>query len=449
MWALYISAYALFASALEIPTAVVSLGLLGAPLRPLLGELFSGGITRTSLALLVFTTIPVAIVLLFGLVRHRREIQLSLEFARRFGLMPRDDAPLSMSRRFRSSEDYAALMLAHFTASRGIIASFADDSMGDTIVHRILPGGSDAVTAVVESAGRLGIRKLATDGAAAKLVEQVEWLRTHAGRLPLAPVTAGGWNGRRFHYDMPFSIAARDFYEVIHTSAVERSIQTLDAIVDTMSAFHQATGTGDAEEDLVTSYLDRKAQGNAREVLAFANGVIPREYTINGAAYTLDEWECLLDPAWLRAQISRRGTATIHGDLTIENIIVSAEAPGWYLIDPNPVNLFDTPMIDWAKLMQSLNLGYETMNRGNVCTVNGAALRLVLTRSNAYAILYEHLCARLRSQVGVDGMREIAFHEIVNYLRLIPYKIRSAPQKGLAFFACASVLLRRYRESIA
>jgi hypothetical protein len=450
MWAAYLSAYGLFAAALGVPTAAVSLGLLGAPLRPLLGELFAGGVSRTGFALFVFTTIPVAIVLLFGVVRHRRDIRTSLEFARRFGLMPRADAPLSMSRRFRSSEDYAALMLAHFTASRGIIASFADDSMRDTIVHRILPGGSDAVTAVVESGGRLGIRKLATGDAATKLEEQVEWLRAHASQLPLPPIIADAWNGRRFHYDMPFSIAARDFYEVIHTSDIERSAHTLRMIIDEMAAFHCDTATGVAGEDRVLSYLDRKVQRNARNVLAFASGVLSREYTINGVPYSLDEWSCLLDPEWLRAQISRTDTAVIHGDLTIENIIVSPEEPpGWYLIDPNPVNLFDTPMIDWAKLMQSLNLGYETMNRGTVCGLSGNALRLVFTRSNAYAVLYERVCESLHAHVGDDGMREIAFHEIVNYLRLIPYKMRNAPQKGLAFFACASVLLRRYRESIA
>jgi hypothetical protein len=447
MWALYLSAYSLFAVALDVPTAVIGLGLLGAPLRPLLGELFSGGVTRTGLALLAFTTIPVVIVLLFGVVRHRREIRTSLGFVRRFGLIPRSDTPLSMSRRFRSSSDYAALMLAHFTASRGIIASFADDSMGDAIVHRILPGGSEAVTAVVESGGRFGIRKLATDAAAAKLVEQAAWLRTYRSDLPLPPIISDAWNGPRYHYDMPFSIAARDFYDVIHTSNGERSVYTLQAIVEAIGAFHARTAGGEVDDETLDKYLDRKVQANAREVLAFASGALEREYTINGEAYSLEEWQCLLDPDWLRAQITHRATSVIHGDMTIENIVVSPEEPmGWFLIDPNPVNIFNTPLIDWAKLMQSLNLGYETMNRGAAPAIDGSALRVAFTRSNAYAQLHEWLRERLLSRLGEDVMREIAFHEIVNYLRLIPYKIRIAPQKGLTFFACASVLLRRYRE---
>ena len=44
-------------------------------------------------------------------------------------------------------------------------------------------------------------------------------------------------------------------------------------------------------------------------------------------------------------------------------------------------------------------------------------------------------------------MREVAFHELVHYLRLIPYKIRTDPQKGVTFFACAALLLRQYRAS--
>jgi hypothetical protein len=99
--------------------------------------------------------------------------------------------------------------------------------------------------------------------------------------------------------------------------------------------------------------------------------------------------------------------------------------------------------------MQSLNLGYEAMNRGSAFAMSGSDLRLTLARSNAYAQLHDRFVDLLCTHFGPDGMREIAFHELVNYLRLLPYKIRNAPSQGLTFFACASYLLRRYRESDA
>src|SRR6185295_690145 len=178
--------------------------------------------------------------------------------------------------------------------------------------------------------------------------------------------------------------------------------------------------------------------------------VLPEEYSINGEAYRLSEFQCLSDKEWLRKQIHSRDTCVVHGDLTIENIVATmGDSRAWYLIDPNPTNLFDSPLLDWAKLMQSLNLGYEVLNRGVSSSVSGGAVRIPFVRSNAYAHLHAELRELLLARLGKEGMREVAFHELVHYLRLIPYKIRSDGQKGVTFFACAAVLLRRYRESDA
>jgi hypothetical protein len=448
MWSLYFSAYWLFARALGSSVAQVSLLLLGAPLRPLMSEMLAGGVSRTSLALVVFTSVPVGVVILYGFIRQRREIQKSLGFARRFGLLPAELSGSTVARRFRNSGDYAALMAAHFTATRQIVSAFAGDGMEDVIVHRILPGGSDAVTAVVEVQGELTIRKLATADAGRKLSVQVSWLRTHASSLPLPEVLAERWFRERFHYDMPYILDARDFYDVIHTSPIENSRVILQSVVDEMAAFHALHDSGEAPAAIVDQYLERKVRANAREVVAYARGLVEPDYTINGDFYRLSDWNCLLDMQWLREQVRNRGTTVIHGDLTIENVIVSPRHDKrWYLIDPNPANIFHSPLIDWAKLMQSLNLGYESMNRGSAAAIVGSDVRLLMARSNAYAQLHEHLGTLLCAHVGAHGMREIAFHELVNYLRLLPYRIRNAPGQGLAFFACASLLLRRYRES--
>jgi hypothetical protein len=450
MWSLYLSAYWLFARALGSSLAQVSLLLLGAPLRPLIRELLSGGLSRTSLALVLFTSIPVGVVIFYGFIRQRREIQKSLGFARRFGLVPAELSRSSIARRFRNSGDYAALMAAHFTATRQIVSVFAGEGMEDVIVHRILPGGSEAVIAVVEVHGELSIRKLATAGAGEKLRAQVSWLREHAEELPLPEVLAEHRHGERFHYDMPYTLTARDFYDVIHTSPIERSRDVLQSIVDEMTAFHARHHVGAASAAVVDHYLERKVRANTRDVLAYARGMVEQEYTINGDDYRLSEWNCLLDMKWLREQVRSRDMAVIHGDLTIENIIVSPRhAMQWYLIDPNPANIFDTPLIDWAKLMQSLNLGYEAINRGSAVTRHGHDLRLALARSNAYAQLHDHLCTVLGVQLGPSAMREVAFHELVNYLRLLPYRIKNSPIQGLTFFACTSLLLRRYREANA
>jgi hypothetical protein len=450
MWALYLSSYNLFAMSMSVPTIGVALDLLGAPLRPLAAGIVDQGASGMGMALFVFTSLPVALVLAYGLVRHRRAISEAVEIVRRLGASPESDALMSMSERFRNRGDFAALLSARFAASREIIASFADESMGEVVVHRILPGGSEAVTAVVETHGSLSIRKVATGRAAEKLTEQVQWLRRYASDLPVPPVIGESWYDSRFHYDMPFNLSASDFYEVIHAVPIERSENILREIVREVDRFHTASCTGSADEAAIRAYLERKVVDNVREILAFASEFLPEEYSINGEPHRLSEFQCLSDREWLRDQIRSRGTCVVHGDLTIENIVATpGQSQSWYLIDPNATNLFDTPLLDWAKLMQSLHLGYEALNRGASCSVSGGAVRIPFVRSSAYARLHGELRELLLPRLRQEGMREVAFHELVHYLRLIPYKIRSDPQKGLTFFVCAAVLLRRYRESDA
>ena len=388
-------------------------------------------------------------VLLYGAVRRHRHIVRSVRFAWRFGFDPVDGARHARDR-FQSRADFAAFLGAHFSCPRHIVSDFGLNGLGDAVVHRLLPGGSDALTALVESGDRLTIRKFATGGAAVRLKIQADWLRAYRQHLPLAEVTAEFGDAESYRYDMPYILSARDFYEVIHTTPVETSARVVSEIVAAIARLH-GEAAAIAPPATIDAYLEQKAMANVREILAYAELLLDSpDYTINDQSYRLAEWDVLLDPTWLRSQISHPATGLIHGDLTIENIIICPErAEGWYIIDPNPDNIFQSPLIDWAKLMQSLNLGYEGLNRTNASTIQGTAIKLFLTKSAAYDRLHAHLETLLEERFGGGIMQEIAFHELVNYLRLTPYKIRQGQQKAVTFFACASLLLRRYRERVA
>jgi hypothetical protein len=103
-------------------------------------------------------------------------------------------------------------------------------------------------------------------------------------------------------------------------------------------------------------------------------------------------------------------------------------------------------LIDWAKMMQSLNLGYEGLNRAAPVTIADNAIRLTVAKSHAYQILHDLFLDVMVKKFGAEALREIYFHELVNYMRLTPYKIRQNPEKGMTFFACSSILLAQYIE---
>ncbi|BBF93849.1 lysylphosphatidylglycerol synthase transmembrane domain-containing protein [Blastochloris tepida] len=454
MWAVYLLSYLLFARAVEAGFVEATYLLLGSPLSsPIL--LLAGHNLDNDLALglllVAYTSLPIAAVIIYGLVRDRPAIVGAMQAAHRYGFIGGELYRIVSTDKFRRASDYELFLTALFGDEHHLVSDFGLSALDDAVVHRLLHGGSDAITAVVESDGRLIIRKFAVCDAAEKLSVQAAWLNAHRGRLRTVDILEEHKGQQFYRYDMPYLIEANDFYDVIHMLPIERSAAILDDVIGQLDAFHRAHDAGIAGAEQVDRYLAVKAAGNARIILDFARTFLSGPvYTINETAYSLADWARLADPDWLRTQIADRRTTVLHGDLTIENIIVRLDgAQSWYLIDPNPDNVFNSPLIDWAKMMQSLNLGYEGLNRALPVTVTDNAIRLTVTKSHAYELLHERFVAVMRERFGAEGLREIHFHELINYMRLTPYKIRQNPEKGMTFFACSSILLNRYVERYA
>lgn len=445
MWGTYLAAYAAFARATGYPLAAVGATLVDNPLQSLLDRSREMGS-----AIILFTSIAALLILVLGLAIDWRGVEASVARVRRLGLPLLSSVDPALRTAFVDRADYGAMLRAHFTDTDPVVADFGRHGLGAAIVHRILPGGSDAITAVVEVDTRFGIRKFATGAGADKLVDQARWLDAHARDLPLAAIVGRHGDGRGFRYDMPYHAGARDLYEVVHTAPPAMCVDLLEAVVSGMSRHHIASAAGPCSAEALDRYVDEKIVANAHLALDFARLQLPDDYRINGQPFSMDEWAPLLDRTWLLSCLGSTGTAAIHGDLTFENIIICPDrAPGWYLIDPNPANLFDSPLIDWAKLMQSLHLGYETLNRGTPARVRNGDITLLLAQSNVYADLHAAYLELLSHRHDAAAMREIHLHEIANYLRLLPYKIRNDPDRAMSFFACAALLLRRFAGGAA
>lgn len=443
MWTAYLFAYALLAAAIGMDLPSVTVTLLASPFSPLLG------MPSFASDLALVTSLTAILILVAGLLADAVGMRDTIRSL--FGLcMPKAQLQLALSgHSFAEPTDYGAILDAHFTGRASTVAHFGLYGLDGAIVRHLLPGGSDAITAVVDTDQGLAIRKFANGDAGRRLQDQVRWLGDHKDELPLAEVVSQRRFASKFHYDMPFLSSARDLYDAVHIMPPADSRRLLEDVVGHVGRWHANHAAGACPDEALSAYIDRKIIGNARAALDFARARLPESYRINGVAHGLGEWDCLLDGAWAGAQMPSRATGVIHGDLTIENIIVCPERPrGWYLIDPNPGNLFDTPLIDWSKLMQSLNLGYEALNRGTPARVQGDEIDVMFHRSRVYSDLHSGLREQLRERLGADGLRQVAFHEIVNYLRLIPYKIRQNPAAAMTFFASASLLLRRYKDGL-
>lgn len=59
----------------------------------------------------------------------------------------------------------------------------------------------------------------------------------------------------------------------------------------------------------------------------------------------------------------------------------------------------------------------------------------LFTKSNIYYKLFEKYVEYLREKFGKEGLRSIFFHEIIHWLRLMPYKINKIGENSLLFYA--------------
>lgn len=447
MWAAYGASYAVFAHAVNQPTFDVTYSLLGLPLSTAVKHVNVGRDTA-ALALLVFVTAPVVGVLVYGIFKQYPRIMRVLTRGGRYAWNGALQDSLVVKGRFRTDDEYGYFLASLFSGNNQVATTFGLQAIDDGAVAKLFSGGSDAITALVDVQGKLAIRKFAVGAAGEKLKGQHDWLLLHkrASELPLVDILRERPKDGCYHYDMPLVVPASDFYDFIHTAPIAESRRILTEVCAAVTAFHERHETQQADEGVVRKYLEGKVVANVKAIIDFAKPLLGTDgFTINGQGHSLHEWSHLLDIDWLSKQIERRAMTVVHGDLTIENVIVAlGRQPDWYIIDPNPDNIFNTRLIDWAKLMQSVHLGYEGLNRSFACNLDGTSIRIAFTKSQAYNDLHALIEHEIRARFGEQGLREVYFHELVNYLRLTPYKIRQDPKKGLCFFACTCVLLGRY-----
>lgn len=447
MWGFYGLSFLVLAEAAGLGLQQVFRGLVGSPLLPMVVPLLQQG-GDAGLVLVAFSFAPALLFLAYVGAKQQLGVSLwpTVSWMQEPSLYS-GSAPRSKSR-FRDAEHYRDFLDRRFQSTTDLVSDFEGNAIRDIVVQRMLRGGSDALTVMVQLQDQLCIRKYASGAAADKLEAQCAWLERHSNRLPTVRIRERARSGPRFFYDMEYSATSRDLFDAIHIYGVDQSWGVLSDVLETMDGFHRGTAQGDASEACTARYAAEKVSANLRAIKAAAPEFFERQaVSVNGQAFDLPLLDRFAADDFVPRRLARRGTATIHGDLTIENILTDPARPaGWFLIDPNAGNVFESPLLDYAKILQSLHLGYESLNRDLSCSFDGHALDFPNTRSAQYATLYDRTSQWLRDRFGEDGLREARLHEIVHYFRLTPYKFRKGRKPGLVFLGCLCLLVQQYQD---
>mgnify|MGYP000881520953 CR=1 FL=1 len=350
---------------------------------------------------------------------------------------------------FKNFDEYRVFLNSHFSCADTAIESLGKSTFDGSQIVRVFHGGSDAITALIQKNENLVIRKFGKGSSASKLNDQVQWLKSakREGIVPVANIEHTFQSDTVFYYEMAYEAGAVDMWEYLHTLDEAKSKEILDSVFTKISAHHSKYLNGPQRPDLLEQYFKIKVFPHVGMIRDFVSQYFDLEsFQVNGTSYSFNEWDFLLNPN-IFSKFTRLTQTNIHGDLTIENIIAfSKQNNFWYFIDPNPDSVFKVDAMDWGKLFQSLNLGYEFLNRGVDARIDRYGISFFSPKTGRFDVLFNYFKSRLTEQHGEQAVKEAYLHEIIHYLRLIPYKLKKDPESGLVFFGCTCLLIRKYRE---
>lgn len=312
----------------------------------------------------------------------------------------------------------------------------------DISIIRDYSAGSNATTMLCTDGRNTFFRKYAFGQDGDKLYDQINWIENYKDVLALPDILKQGKDDLCCYYDMPYSVNAVGMFEYVHSMPIAHSWNMIQRVLESLENSIYLLDVHLGDRDTLCAYIRNKVTKNL-ETIRNAGGIKRLEkypeLVINGVKYrNLSCYEKYLTEEYLLQIFEQDSCAVIHGDLTIENIIckrTEGEQDDFYIIDPNTGNIHNSPNLDYAKLLQSIHGGYEFLMSTRNVSVSGNRIDFLFTKSQVYSELHSMLQTYLTEKFGEKTTRSIYFHEMIHWLRLMPYKLEKDENRALIFYA--------------
>lgn len=299
--------------------------------------------------------------------------------------------------------------------------------------------GSNATTMLCTDGKKTFFRKYSFGKDSEKLYEQILWLQAHEKNLPLTDVLNIKKGEGYCSYDMTYVKEAISCFNYVHSVPINIGWEIIERALNTLNDNLYNKNLRKSDFITIDKYIESKVINNIKKIEngQYIKNLLKYDYLIiNGKKYhNLSYFKKYFTKDYLEDIFKNDMYSDIHGDLTIENIICITGKNDFYIIDPNTGNLHDSPNLDYAKLLQSLHGGYEFLMNTKSVEVNQNNINYLFTKSVIYDELYMRYRNYLYKKFDKEKVRSIFFHEIIHWLRLMPYKIEKNAQRSVLFYA--------------
>lgn len=310
------------------------------------------------------------------------------------------------------------------------------------LIIRDYSAGSNATTMLCMNNGKNFFRKYAFGADGDKLYQQIEWLQRFKDIIPLPDIMQYQKQDNFCYYDMPYDSQAVGLFDYAHSMPKENAWKFIKKATECLEKSLYKVNQRPADKATIDEYIKSKVNKNLDKIMNAKYLKRLMEYDdiiINGRSFhNLPYYLQYLSEEHLYDIFKNDTYSEIHGDLTIENIICTRNADGeddFYIIDPNTGNVHDSSNLDYGKLLQSIHGGYEFLMATKNVSIERNRINFVFTKSEAYTYLYDMLDKYMREHFAKERVKSIYYHEIIHWLRLMPYKIEKNGKRVLLFYA--------------
>lgn len=349
----------------------------------------------------------------------------------------------------KESHSYEKILNHFFTGNKNI--NFLNNLILDEKmpIVRDLGGGSSSYTILSKENNKNIVRKWSPPVSAQKLEIQYEFIKSQNSKyLPKLYAHKKIHKQNTFYYDMHFYENYQKGFDYIHNNSEVDCKKLLSNLANYILDFKKAETK--INKEITKKYVTEKLFNNI-ESLSKKNTIINNflryeNFYLNGKEYfNYNKIKNILDlnKEKLYDDLSKYPSELCHGDVTIDNLLVSGPEV-FKIVDPN-FNFLNSPLIDFGKLKQSLNSGYEFLLLNKEFNLKDNSLNFNFNKSERYEELNKYLDSILLDKFD-DSKRAILIHEAIHYARLLLYKDNIDPNKTLIYLTTMLKILNEYVE---
>lgn len=350
------------------------------------------------------------------------------------------------------TQDLGSFLDAFFTNNSlsRIMHRFEVDNSSKLV--RYFKGGSSAVTALVHENNSFLVRKITPIQYKYKLESQYNWLKEKRSLKKIVNVIGQDTTNDYYKIDLEFNEDYQPFFDYIHSMPEKKSEKILTSVFDYLFKNVYSLPNPEYRPKDLSAYIEDRCLTKIRqasEVNDEIRGLLEHDtLVINGQEY-------LNIPIVLNKIRSNKATkkslatyrkCSIHGDVTIDNILASKKANDFLLIDPTDnENEISGPVFDFGRMTQSLRYGYEFLCRDDQkVDIDQNVINFEYSLSKDYSKLHETLLVLQKKYLTPQEQSSVTFHAAILYSRMLTHRVVINPLNAAKFYAVSVIAFNNF-----